>query len=1722
MKIYYNSVSLTGAFGSATSGVISSCLAVGTTASTNMDIRNNSFYNAMTGTTPNNYAIYTVAGTTYTNINYNDYFSTGAFLGYIGGSAMADLAAIQTGTSQDGASINANPAYNSTSNLQPNIGSPLVGAGDNSTGITTDYLNVTRNDPPTIGAYEVAVDGSGPTITYTALTTTCNTSDRTFTATVSDASGVATGGLAPRVYYRKNGGTYVSSQGTFVSGTTWSFTIVAADMGGVTTSDVISYYVIAQDVLGNISSNPSGVVAGDVNTVTTPPTANSYTIGTTLSGTYTVGTGGNYATLTAAVTAYNTSCLNGPVVFSLTDASYSTGETFPIAINANGDANATNTLTIKPASGVTATITGAVASGALVKLNGADYVVIDGSNSGGLDKSLTITNTATSASIAAVWMSSLGPGAGATNNTLKNCNLSTGTVTTAPSYGIIVGGTTIPSIGADNDNATLQNNTITGTTVGIYAIGTASVTSGGNDNLSVTGNSVTTNTTVASIGIQVGNGLNGSITQNTLSIQNSSSSSPVGISLETGFVSSTVSKNLITKVLTTNSFGYGGRGIAVGTGTATSALTISNNMIYGVNGSNFSTFGNSSSIGIAIGIIGNSTTLTTITGGVNLYYNSVNMYGTYSRAGASITAALYVGSGASAMDIRNNIFVNTLNNTSATTGSKNYGVYSVAANTAFTMINYNDYYVPSQANATGLIGFLGADQSTIAAWRIATAQDVNSLNVAPNFTSSTDLHLVTSTNCALDGAATPISGVTIDYDGDTRNVTTPDIGADEFTATTPASPSVTGTTTICNSSTTTLTASGATGATFKWYDAATGGNLLASTAAYTTPALAATTNYYVEQITGACTSLRTVVTVTVNQPAAITAQPTNVTGCSTTANFTATVTGSPITLQWQASSDNGATFNNITDVSGVYTGTATNSLTINNTAGLDGYLYRLQGSSPSPCTATFTSNAVSFNVNFTWTGTTNTDWNTGTNWTCGIVPNSPTAVVVIPSAPANQPVIGTGTSFIIRNVTINSGATLINNGTLAITGTINNSGTFDAASGTIELAGTTAQTIAGSMFDNKLLKNLKISNNASLSNTIGDTLKLTGFLTFGGDNRTFTTNGNLTLISNAAGTASIADMTNGALLNTGNAIIGNASVERYIAQGRKWRFLSPNTINTSTINATWMEGQTPGTGTGTGYGMWITGSGGVINNFDANTNTPTMKYWDIATQNYVAVTNPSSFILTSQPAYMTYIRGDRSATGPGPSASVNVPTVLRTFGSLTQGPTSDITVAAGSGFAPIGNPFASAVDLTKLNYGTTNNKNIVVWDPNLGGTFGLGAFQYLTGLGSADFTITPGGGSYGADGSVMNTIESGQAFFMQGSASPRTVSFPETAKTPKEHDVFFTAGQEQKISGKLYINESGVLTLMDGALVRIHETYNTQIDYDDALKLGNTSENVSIKRTNTLLAIEFRNVPIAPFDTVQINMTGMRIKNYQWKFTLTNADAPGVAGFLIDRFLGTSTPLNLTGINIYDFAVTSTAGTYAADRFLIVFQQAVVVPVTLTKISAARKPDETVVVKWDVENEINISRYEIQRSGDGNSFTTLGNINAVNNAGGSASYNYTDVRSLSGINYYRIKAISGNGRIQYSAIVKVAGNDKSEMISVYPNPLTGREMSISFENKKSGTYTISLVNKAGQTIHRSAVNISSSNEVNKIKLGENLPAGSYQVMIVSPEGKREVKPIIVL
>jgi hypothetical protein len=425
------------------------------------------------------------------------------------------------------------------------------------------------------------------------------------------------------------------------------------------------------------------------------------------------------------------------------------------------------TLTITPNQGTMRTISGSY-NGGLIRLNGADRVTIDGRFAGSSGNNLTINNTASSGTIAAIQLQSLGANAGAKRNTIRNVNITTNRNLT--SWGIYAGGASLSTsaTGADNDSLTIMNNVIRMGSSGIYVYSPAANQA---DFLTITGNALDSMTTY---GIQLSGAKGVVIADN--SIRNlqglaSANSNVWGILFTGTSLNAVIERNIIATVVYNGTGGYGGRGIDISTGASGSNVTIRNNMISGMSGDGWSALTSDAIIGIRI---------QTGSGGVSIYHNTINLFGNANRATTNtVNAGLYISSTSTAIDVRNNIILNSIVNNLNSAG-KSYAIYSAAANTAFTNINSNDYYV---SGSQGILGFLGSDRTSLGAWKTATAKDQNSSSSTAVFTSNSDLHLTGASigNYQLRGLTA--GGVTTDFDGQTRYAPTPYMGADEIPGT---------------------------------------------------------------------------------------------------------------------------------------------------------------------------------------------------------------------------------------------------------------------------------------------------------------------------------------------------------------------------------------------------------------------------------------------------------------------------------------------------------------------------------------------------------------------------------------------------------------------------------------------------------------------------------------------------------------------------------------------------------------------------------------------------------------------------------------------------------------------------------------------------------------------------------------------------------------------------
>jgi hypothetical protein len=108
-------------------------------------------------------------------------------------------------------------------------------------------------------------------------------------------------------------------------------------------------------------------------------------------------------------------------------------------------------------------------------------------------------------------------------------------------------------------------------------------------------------------------------------------------------------------------------------------------------------------------------------------------------------------------------------------------------------------------------------------------------------------------------------------------------------------------------------------------------------------------------------------------------------------------------------------------------------------------------------------------------------------------------------------------------------------------------------------------------------------------------------------------------------------------------------------------------------------------------------------------------------------------------------------------------------------------------------------------------------------------------------------------------------------------------------------------------------------------------------------------------------------------------------------------------------------------------------------------PVNFIGLVATRNSATSISLKWDVSEEINVDRYEVQRSENGTSFTTVGTVAANDKA----IYAYTDNNAPKGNLFYRVRNIDIDGSSKFSGVVRIKGNagaSFSDKLIVYPSP----------------------------------------------------------------------------
>jgi hypothetical protein len=377
----------------------------------------------------------------------------------------------------------------------------------------------------------------------------------------------------------------------------------------------------------------------------------------------------------------------------------------------------------------------------------------------------------------------------------------------------------------------------------------------------------------------------------------------------------TIDRNSLSNIRANSTGGYASRGIFLQAG---NNVLVTNNFIW-----DLFAFMNNSTTGITFGVRGIAVASGT---GHKIYHNTVSLSGSMGGSVADITTCLSIaGSGQTGVDIRNNIFSNTISNPSAAVHTC-MQIPSGATSAMNLTVNNNAYYSGSSANQyittlqTTFTGYTAANFNPLATSPASNMRSytsvlsvsgtndnlsVASINSAP-FQSPTNLLLNTSNSEVVNNlwnkGATGL-GIISDIQGETRPqgiATNPTIGADEVlinvcTAANGGTASFTGGSSACVGGTKIMSTTGSeagAGITYQWEVSTVGGGVGfsnvsggtgANTTTYTTGALASGTYFYRLNVTcsnGPVTGYSNEITLTVNNNPTVSVSPSSASYCS--------------------------------------------------------------------------------------------------------------------------------------------------------------------------------------------------------------------------------------------------------------------------------------------------------------------------------------------------------------------------------------------------------------------------------------------------------------------------------------------------------------------------------------------------------------------------------------------------------------------------------------------------------------------------------------------------------------------------------------------------------------------------------------------------------------------------------------------------------------------------
>ncbi|MCW3108497.1 MAG: Cadherin domain protein, partial [Segetibacter sp.] len=208
-------------------------------------------------------------------------------------------------------------------------------------------------------------------------------------------------------------------------------------------------------------------------------------------------------------------------------------------------------------------------------------------------------------------------------------------------------------------------------------------------------------------------------------------------------------------------------------------------------------------------------------------------------------------------------------------------------------------------------------------------------------------------------------------------------------------------------------------------------------------------------------------------------------------------------------------------------------------------------------------------------------------------------------------------------------------------------------------------------------------------------------------------------------------------------------------------------------------------------------------------------------------------------------------------------------------------------------------------------------------------------------------------------------------------------------------------------------------------------------------------------------------------------------------------------------PTDADANNSYLVTVRASDGTFNDDQAITVnVTSSTPLPVMLTELRGSQNGSGIELI-WKTTSEINIERFEVEKSNNGNGFIKVADVKASGSGANSTSYGWLDKNYYAGNNFYRLKMVDRNGDWKYSSVIRINLSAKGAFIKVTPNPVRNKTLGLQLNNISQGRYELVLYNATGQRVFNKVIDHSGGISAQNIQLPSQLGSGLYKIKLIS-------------